>query len=253
MKEGTNMGNLALILVGAALCGVAGWKFHEKAWRSLPLQFVVMLSFLIFACIVKAEVFPLAAALFAASAGLIVGTFAGNRFNRVVLNGSQYRFCPSCATPLTERDFEGHAKLACPSCDFVYWNNPITVAVALIPSADGKSIALVLRGVEPKAGFWCLPGGFGEPFEHPLHTARREAGEEAKVDVEVVRLLAVEKAPDRNQVLVFYLCKPTSQPLTPGSDAREAKYFPLDQLPEIAFITHRNVIERWRAEVNAAS
>jgi len=251
-KEGTNMGNLVLILVGAALFAAAGWRFHERARQVLPQQFAAMLVFLVLACIARPEAYALMVALFAACAGLIAGTLAGNRFNRPVLSGSQYRFCPSCATPLKERDFEGHAKLACPSCDFVYWNNPIIVGVALIPSADFKSVALVKRGVDPQKGKWCLPGGFGEPFEHPMDSSRREAREEAGVDAEVVRLFAVEKAPDRNQALIFYLCKPTAQPLVPGSDALDAQYFPLDALPDIAFITHRKVINQLCAEVEGS-
>lgn len=247
------MGHLVLILVGAALFALAGWTFHERAKRALPTQFALMLVFLILASIARPEAYAMMVAIFAACAGLIVGTLAGNRFNRTVGNGSEYRFCPSCATPLAHRDFEGHAKLACPRCDFVYWNNPIIVGVALIPSADFKSIALVKRGVDPQKGKWCLPGGFGEPFEHPMDSSKREAGEEAGVEVEVVRLYAVEKAPDRNQALIFYLCKPTAQPLKPGSDALAAEYFRLDALPEIAFITHKAVINQWRAEAAALS
>ncbi len=161
----------------------------------------------------------------------------------------QYRFCPNCSSSLHERDFEGHMKLACPSCSFVYWNNPIVVGVALIPSMDGKSIVLVERGVEPKAGMYCLPGGFGEPFEHPKVTAKREAGEEVKLDIEIDRLLAIHTAPGGNQVLVFYLAKPTAQLPSPGSDAKSCAFFPLDQLPDnIAFTTHIEVISAWKQE-----
>lgn len=245
------MGTLVLILVGAALFALAGWQFHERAHKALPLQFAFMLVFLVLACIARPETYAMMVAIFACLAGLIAGTLSGNRFNRTVLNGSQYRFCPSCATLLEQRDFEGHIKLACPRCEFVHWNNPIVVGVALIPSADFKSIALVKRGVDPQKGKWCLPGGFGEPYEHPMDSSRREAREEAGVEAEVVRLYAVEKAPDRNQALIFYLCKPTSQPLDPGSDALDAQYFPLEALPEIAFITHRKVINQWRAEALA--
>jgi 8-oxo-dGTP diphosphatase len=159
----------------------------------------------------------------------------------------QYRFCPNCATRLLERDFEGHTKLACPSCAFVFWNNPIVVGVALIPSEDGASIVMVERGVEPKKGMWCLPGGFAEPFEHPEQTAKREAGEEVKLEIVIDRLLAIRTAPGGNQVLVFYLAKPTSKLPTRGSDATKAQFVRLDALPDnIAFTTHIEVIEAWK-------
>jgi ADP-ribose pyrophosphatase YjhB (NUDIX family) len=159
----------------------------------------------------------------------------------------EYRFCPNCSHKLETRDFEGKPKLACPRCTFVHWNNPIMVGVGLVPSEDGDSILLVKRGVAPKQGFWCLPGGFGEPHEHPKQTAGRETGEEAKLKVEIDRLLAVHGAPGANQALVFYLMKPTSVLPSPGSDALEARYFRLDELPEnIAFSTHLEVINDWK-------
>jgi 8-oxo-dGTP diphosphatase len=159
----------------------------------------------------------------------------------------QYRFCPNCASKLVERDFEGHAKLACPSCSFVFWNNPIVVGVALIPSEDGNSIVMVERDVEPKAGFYCLPGCFAEPLEHPEQTAKREAGEEVGLDIEIDRLLAIRTAPGGNQVLVFYLAKPSKQLPVKGSDARSAAFIRLDQLPNnIAFTTHIEVIDAWK-------
>lgn len=159
----------------------------------------------------------------------------------------QYRFCPSCASTLKPRDFEGKLKLACPNCSFVYWNNPIVVGVALIPSLDGNSIVLVERGVEPKAGMYCLPGGFGETNEHPKDTAKRESGEEVTLDIEIDRLLAVHTAPGGNQVLLFYLAKPTDKVPLPGSDAKSCAFFRLDQLPDnIAFTTHMEVIGAWK-------
>lgn len=161
----------------------------------------------------------------------------------------RFRHCPNCTHALELRDFEGKQKLACPRCSFVHWNNPVVVGVALIPSQDGEGIVLVKRGVAPRKGFWCLPGGFAEPNEHPEETATRESGEEVALDIEIDRLLAVHAAPGANQVLVFYLAKPTAQTPACGSDAEEARFFRLDQLPEdeIAFSTHKSVILQWKA------
>ncbi|MBX9671445.1 MAG: NUDIX hydrolase, partial [Candidatus Obscuribacterales bacterium] len=140
----------------------------------------------------------------------------------------EFRFCPNCANALEKRDFEGKDKLACPSCSFVHWNNPIVVGVALVPTLDGRGLVLVQRGLPPKVDSWCLPAGFGEPFEDPADTARRETGEEATLDVEIERLLAVRKAPGGNQVLIFYLAKPTDVTPQKGSDAKDAKVFSFD-------------------------
>ncbi|MGD9683667.1 MAG: NUDIX domain-containing protein [Candidatus Obscuribacterales bacterium] len=155
----------------------------------------------------------------------------------------QYRYCPSCAHPLAKRMFEEVEKLACPSCSFVYWDNPIVVGVAIIPSGDG--VVLVKRKFEPRAGMWALPAGFGEPRELPSDTAIRESAEEANVDIEIDRLLAVEGSTERNHALVFYLARPIDKEPSPGSDALEAKVFALDELPELAFSSHRKVLQDW--------
>lgn len=155
----------------------------------------------------------------------------------------QYRYCPNCAHPLEKRLFEDIEKLACPECSFVYWNNPIVVGVAIIPSGDG--VVLVKRKFEPRAGMWALPAGFGEPRELPSDTAIRESAEEANVDIEIDRLLAVEGSTERNHALVFYLAKPIDKEPSPGSDALEAKVFALDELPELAFSSHQKVLRAW--------
>lgn len=155
----------------------------------------------------------------------------------------RYRFCPNCAHPLEKRMIDDTEKLACPACSFVHWNNPIVVGVAIIPSGDG--VVLVKRKFEPRAGMWALPAGFGEPRELPSDTAIRESAEEANVDIQIDRLLAVEGSTERNHALVFYLARPIDKEPTPGSDALEAKVFALDALPELAFPSHQKVLRAW--------
>lgn len=97
----------------------------------------------------------------------------------------RFRYCPNCSSRLESRQIDGNMLDACPSCDFVHWNNPITVGVIVIPSGDG--IVLVKRGNPPKKGMWALPGGFGNPNECPHNTAVREALEETSLVVEIDR------------------------------------------------------------------
>ncbi len=160
-----------------------------------------------------------------------------------------YRFCPNCSERLEKRMIEDREKLACPSCSFVFWNNPIMVGVALIPfGPDGKDgIVLVKRKYNPRKGKWALPGGFGEPNEHPEGTSKRESGEEVCLDIEIAYLLMVDSPPDANQTIVFYIAKPVTTLPAPGSEAEEARVFKLDELPEeIAFSTHAKAIALWK-------
>lgn len=152
------------------------------------------------------------------------------------------RFCPLCAATLEIGTFEGHEKAKCSACSFVYWNNPKPVAVAIIPNSKG-GVVLVKRKLEPKAGQFAFPGGFIDTLEHPEQGAVREALEETGLVVEVDRLWAILTPPGQNQILFFYLMKPTDQVPVPGSDAEEARAYALDALPgPIAFSTHQQVL-----------
>lgn len=169
-----------------------------------------------------------------------------NERDKLKVARPEFKHCPHCTTRLVERDFEGKKKLACPFCTFVYWNNPIPVAVAVIPSGDG--LVLVKRKVPPKIGMWALPAGFLETGEGPEAAAVREAKEEAGVDIEIERHLVNFPLPHVNQVLIVFLAKPITQAPQPGSDAEEAKVFAKDALPEeIAFPLHKQAIDLWRA------
>lgn len=161
----------------------------------------------------------------------------------------QFKFCPSCRSPLAERVIDDKKRLACTHCTFVYWNNPLPVAAAVVPHKSG-GIVLVKRGVEPRKGSWCLPAGFMEVGETPEQGAARESGEEAKIEIEVEHLIHTFAPPNTPQVLMFFVAKEIDQLPSPGSDATEARVFQLDELPEdIAFSSHVEAIKRWRASV----
>jgi ADP-ribose pyrophosphatase YjhB (NUDIX family) len=161
----------------------------------------------------------------------------------------QFKHCPSCRSPLAEREIDEKIRLACTHCTYVYWNNPLPVAAAIVPHNSG-GIVLVKRGVEPRKGSWCLPAGFMEVGETPEQGAVREAGEEAKIKIEIERLIYTFAPPKTPQVLLFFVAKEIDQTPSPGSDATEARVFQLDELPEdIAFSSHLEAIKRWRTSV----
>lgn len=161
----------------------------------------------------------------------------------------QFRNCPNCTSKLEEREIDGKKRMACTYCTYVYWNNPLPVAASIVPHKSG-GIVLVKRGVEPRKGSWCLPAGFMEVGETPEQGAVRESGEEAKIEIEVERLIYTFAPQNTPQVLLFFVAKEIDQTPAPGSDATEARVFQLDELPEdMAFSSHVEAIKRWRASV----
>jgi 8-oxo-dGTP diphosphatase len=153
------------------------------------------------------------------------------------------RFCLMCGKELKFGLVEGgKEKLHC-DCGYIHWNNPVPVSVLVIPHASG-GVVLIKRKLPPAAGSWALPAGFVDAFESPKQAAAREALEETHLQIEVDRLLDVVMTPGKNTILHFYLAKPCAQLPQAGDDALDAQIFPLDQLPEMPFSTHRDILRR---------
>lgn len=113
----------------------------------------------------------------------------------------------------------------------------------------GDSILLVKRRNPPFEGCWALPGGFVEYGETVEDAVVREVHEETGLSVEVVKLFGVYSDPQRDPrghtVSVVFLCKPKSKEIDAGSDASEARFFPLSRLPELAF-DHKKIVSDYR-------
>lgn len=166
-------------------------------------------------------------------------------------NGNTWRYCPWCKSELAMGEIDGKHRLKCTSCKFVHWDNPRPVAIVLIPTCNG-GLVLVKRKLPPRAGMFALPGGFVEPHEMPDAAAKREAKEETGLDIEIERLLWFTMPPNVNEILFFFLARPTKEKPTAGDDAAEAISFARAEIPaEIAFPTHRKVVADWLAATAA--
>lgn len=138
----------------------------------------------------------------------------------------------------------------------------LTLAVDLVILTiheDRLKVALVRRGIPPFLGAFALPGGFVLDDESVLDAARRELVEEAGLVVESAHLeqLATFGEPDRDPrgrvVSVAHLAlTPSPGPLVAGSDAAEAAWFDVANLPPLAF-DHAEILavglERARAKL----
>lgn len=118
--------------------------------------------------------------------------------------------------------------------------------VALTPSGD---VLLIERGWPPHEGAWALPGGHVDPGETSRAAAARELAEETGVHVtaDALRPIGVWDAPDRDPrgryVTVAYVAAVLADtPITPGDDARTARWWPLDDLPEPLAFDHADIL-----------
>ncbi len=125
---------------------------------------------------------------------------------------------------------------------------------------EDLKVLLVRRDLEPFAGRWALPGGFVRLDETVDDAARRELAEETGIAVGRVFLEqlytfgALERDPRERVVSVAYyaLVNLADHRVKAATDAREAAWFAVHDLPKLAF-DHEEItamaLERLRGKV----
>lgn len=109
-------------------------------------------------------------------------------------------------------------------------------------------ILLIERKNDPFANHWALPGGFVDMDETTEDAALRELEEETGVkDVFLEQLYTfsgVNRDPRGRVVSVAYfaLIRPSAHEIIAASDAKNARWFSLKELPLLAF-DHANIIQ----------
>jgi thiamine-phosphate pyrophosphorylase len=146
---------------------------------------------------------------------------------------------------LTKKRIEDYERLFCPECQYPVYENPLPATAAVVFNQDHE-VLLVKRTVEPKAGQWCLPGGFVEMGESPEDGCLRELKEETGLDGEIHRWAGniLSSSPVYQWVIVMgYSIKNIRGQLTAGDDCSEAVFFNPETMPPIAFRSHREILK----------
>ena len=113
---------------------------------------------------------------------------------------------------------------------------------------DELKVLLVRRGVAPFLGAWALPGGFVRTEETLDAAVRRELREETGVDVSFLEQLYtfgdLERDPRERVITVawFALVHLAAYRPAPATDAVDARWFPVQSLPDLAF-DHDRVLD----------
>jgi len=122
---------------------------------------------------------------------------------------------------------------------------------AVVFGADLESASLQLllveRDVAPFEGMWALPGGFIHRDESLDAAVARELKEETGVTASYLEQLYTFGEPDRDprgrviSTAYLGLVRPSQVELVSGTDARAAKWIPIQRLPRLAF-DHKAIV-----------
>jgi ADP-ribose pyrophosphatase YjhB (NUDIX family) len=106
---------------------------------------------------------------------------------------------------------------------------------------------LCKRNIEPRYGFWTLPGGFMELGETVAQGAERETTEEAGARIEVQGLLALLNVVRVGQVHLFYRAKLIDTDFAPGPESQEVQLFSEADIPwhALAFQTVASTLRHY--------
>lgn len=155
--------------------------------------------------------------------------------------------CPHCAQAAEQ-------PLVCDRCAWRWYANPRPAAAVLLERTAGggePSVLLLLRAVDPGRGEWDLPAGYLDPQESFESAARREAREEAGLDVELLALAGVYHSPAANAVSVVYRARPTDGSAEVAIDFESSMHAWVlrsdvpDWLPRMAFPSMAAAVRDW--------
>ena len=126
------------------------------------------------------------------------------------------------------------------SYTYKYPRPAVTADMIVLTDEPEPQILLIQRGDEPFKGCWAFPGGFMNMDETTEQCARRELKEETGLDIEEVQQVGaystVDRDPRGRTITVAYITHvPQILPVTGLDDAAEAKWWPINALPPLAF------------------
>lgn len=128
---------------------------------------------------------------------------------------------------------------------------PSVTVDALVYTTEGNSVFILLiqRGKEPFRGKWALPGGFMNIDELLEDACKRELFEETglKIDkmIQFKTYDTIGRDPRGRTISVVYYAEVDKKIIVSGGDdASLAEWFPLENLPQLAF-DHRDIIDQF--------
>ncbi|MCR5574919.1 MAG: NUDIX hydrolase [Bacteroidaceae bacterium] len=123
---------------------------------------------------------------------------------------------------------------------YKYPRPAVTADCVVVTRESEPKVLLIQRGNEPFKGCWAFPGGFMDMDETTEQCAIRELEEETGLEVSELQQIGayskVNRDPRGRTVTVVYLARvDTAVAVIGQDDAAKAEWFPLSDLPPLAF------------------
>lgn len=137
--------------------------------------------------------------------------------------------------------------------------HPAVTTDCVIFGFDGErlQVLLVERGIEPYKGKWAFPGGFLKMDETTEEGALRELREETGLERAYIQQFHTFSDPHRDPrervITIAYYALVKIQEVHGGDDAASASWFPLSEIPSLAFdhdYILRMATQRLREEIH---
>lgn len=125
----------------------------------------------------------------------------------------------------------------------------LTVDAVVFGYEEGKiTVLLIKRKYEPFKNKWAIPGGFIKDNESLEQAVERELFEETGLKINYLEQLYTFGQPERDprgrivSITYFGLVRPDAFRLFASTDAKDAQWFSIHELPELSF-DHKEILE----------
>ncbi len=123
---------------------------------------------------------------------------------------------------------------------YKYPHPAVTTDCVVFGINGGKvNVLLIERGGEPYKGCWAFPGGFMNIDETAEQGVVRELNEETGLEADWLRefgtFTTVDRDPRERVITIAFYTLTHKTDVQGGDDAARAQWFPLDEVPALAF------------------